>query len=59
MTPLFVFQDGLARMYLDDSKLPCIGERKEDFHYLAMHQINNYNILDLLFFQCFSMFVFL
>ena len=22
-----VFQDGLARMYLDNAKLPCIGEK--------------------------------
>lgn len=26
VTELFVFQDGLARMYLDNDKLPCLGE---------------------------------
>lgn len=26
MTPVFVFQDGFARIYKDDSNLPCIGE---------------------------------
>lgn len=24
---MFVFQDGLARMYMDSDKLPCIGEK--------------------------------
>lgn len=27
MTVLSVFQDGFARMYLDDDKLPCIGKK--------------------------------
>lgn len=31
MTVLFVFQDGFARIYLDDDKLPCIGKKKK-FH---------------------------
>lgn len=27
MTVLSLFQDGFARMYLDNDKLPCIGKK--------------------------------
>ena len=31
-----VFQDGLARMYLDNAKLPCIGEKNFTFCRLSL-----------------------
>lgn len=29
MTMSFVFQDGFARIYLDNDKLPCIGKKNK------------------------------
>lgn len=50
MTLSFVFQDGFARIYLDDDKLPCIGKK---FHSDFFIRVSVGTSLGELVFRCY------